>query len=440
MEKGIAPKLTLFRNPELKATLTILVLIQLCFVLIFFLFENRLINSINKEIIEQNISLVGRLTMLQESNVIDFKETTNDELTSKFADIITKGGTQQDYEIGTKLLNQYGYKSDLSISYQGAFRRVLASHSIKLAVLFFGSILLVVLIVCMGYSQLYKKVANIVTASERVLSDSFDIRLDEAGEGELALLGSRFNQMVRKLEYTLESLKTEKLNLKNIISDISHQIKTPLSSLILFNELMLNEKNKYSNNEENGDKTTSFIYESKKQLERMEWLVISLLKMARLEAGAIEFNRKRLPIIIPVKNTIELLKYKIKEKQIEVRIIPENESNICAVIDKEWLTEAFINILKNCIEHTSEKGLIEIKLQETPLFSKVIIKDNGEGISRKDLPHIFKRFYKGENSVLPQSIGIGLALTRAIIEGNGGDIRVKSKQWEGTSFTITFHK
>jgi len=237
--------------------------------------------------------------------------------------------------------------------------------------------------------------------------------------------------MTNRLKLTIEALDKEKLFLKDILSDISHQLKTPLTSLMILNDIMLKRKN-------TPEKLGEFLEKSSEQLERMEWLIINLLKMAKMEFGAIELNIHKGYIDETIRKSLSILKTFFKEGNKKI-IILEPEKRITLPHDEEWLCEAFTNIIKNCIEHTKEGGKIEIQITETPLMISISIKDNGEGISPKDLPYIFERFYKAKSSK-NSSVGIGLSLAKSIIERHRGEIATKSKVDEGTEFTITFLK
>jgi signal transduction histidine kinase len=234
--------------------------------------------------------------------------------------------------------------------------------------------------------------------------------------------------MANRLENSLSVLKREKVFLRNMISDISHQLKTPLSSLIVINDLLLEDKNMDLNMKQN------FLEKERTQLERMEWLTINLLKVARIEAGAIEFKKEKVLLKDILNIALSALNHRLENQVLEI----EGDENAIFYGDKEWTGEALINIIKNAIEHN--RGKINISLEETPLFSSIIVRDNGEGIDEKHLPHIFERFYKVSSEVKPESIGIGLNLAKLIVESQGGTISVKSKKNEGTEFTMTFLK
>lgn len=411
----------MFRNPEIKSVFIKLLIFQLVFSICIFGVLNYEIKEVNKKIVEQNTAIVG--------NILN----KHPELEREITGYITKGPSNGDIEKGEKVLSQYGYDESMRPRLQPALKNM--SPKVKGIIFFISFIYFIPLFLLIRgeYNFIYNKVRNISFAAERVVEGDFSIVLEEAGEGDFNILNHQFNQMSNRLEASLEGLKNEKGFLKNIISDISHQLKTPLSSLIMLNELIIEDEDMEESVK------VDFLKRMGGQLGRMEWLIINLLKMARLEVGAIQFRREEIFLREPIEIALSALNTKIREREQRINIIEKNES--CYFHgDKDWTGEAFINIIKNCIEHTDEGGEINIILSETPLFSQVIISDNGEGIDRKDLPHIFKRFYKGSSDVKADSIGIGLNLSKLIIESQDGIISVKSEKGVGTEFTITFLK
>lgn len=279
-------------------------------------------------------------------------------------------------------------------------------------------------------NRLYKKIRKISKETEKVVKKDYEIDLEDYLQGDFGLLTSNFKEMVRVINESEEREGKEKLFLKDLISDISHQLKTPLSSLKVFNEILLDNLTKTEEDK------TKILDESKNQLNRIEWLVLSLLKLARIEAGSIIFNIQELSVYETIIQTIEILRIKISEKDHSVNLICDKD--IILLHDREWLSEALINIIKNAIEYTDEGGQIEITVEKTIVFTRIKIKDNGIGIDEKQIPKIFKRFYRVNNGVNPNSVGIGLSLSKRIIEGQGGSITVKSKKNEYTCFIITF--
>lgn len=404
----------MLRNEEFKSVLKKLVIFQLIIALITSALVFAYVNKVNKNIINQNIALVGKIVK------------DNPELKDKIIPYITKGARTEDVIIGEEILNSYGYNVNLNKSSQPILKGIYPNFIIINFILIILFLLPLLLIIKLEYEKIYGKVQEVYKAAEKVVEGDFSTYLKEEGEGDFNILNHQFNQMSNRLEHTLDSLNNEKIFLKDTISDISHQLKTPLSSLIVFNDILLEGKDM-----DLGTKV-DFLERSSVQLERIEWLIINLLKLARIEAGAIEFKKEKVLLSEVVETALNTLSYNLDDQ--EVVISGNKDSGFLG--DREWTTEALINIIKNSTEHG--KGKIEIVLEETPLFSNVIIRDQGEGIDKENLPHIFERFYKVNSEVKPQSIGIGLNLSKLIVESQGGTISVKSKKGYGTEIMVTF--
>ncbi|MBB6697187.1 ATP-binding protein [Clostridium algidicarnis] len=252
----------------------------------------------------------------------------------------------------------------------------------------------------------------------------------EAVKNSAKLKKEKFKRRKPRLIKLLFGIEGE-VAYKNIISDISHQLKTPLFSLVMFNDLMKEE-------DVSKEDRKRFLILSDEQLKRMEWLIINLLKIGRLEAGVINFKTSNNSLKLTIDKALTGLLGSSKEKH--QNIILKGSDEIYFNHDMEWTAEAISNIVKNSIEHTKEGGTIVIETEETPLSVSIMIIDNGVGIPKELFGRIFERFYKGENSVNPTSIGIGLYLGKYIIESQNGSIRVESEVNRGSKFTITFLK
>ncbi|UPA29458.1 HAMP domain-containing histidine kinase [Terrisporobacter glycolicus] len=248
-------------------------------------------------------------------------------------------------------------------------------------------------------------------------------------DGQIGLLKTELIKMTNILKEKVELLNNEKIFLNNTISDISHQLKTPMTSLVILNDLMYEDLPQETKIE--------FLDKIKSQLNRMEWLVKSMLKLSKVEAKVIDFEKKEVKIKELIKRSVAPSLIPMEIKNIELSI--SGDDNTSYIGDINWSSEAFVNIIKNCIEHTPQGGKINISYDENPIYCEVVIKDSGEGIDKKDLPHIFKRFYKGKASK-EDSVGIGLAMSKSIIESQNGDIYVNSEKNQGTEFHIIFHK
>lgn len=413
--------MNLLKNPEFKSIVTKLAVMQLIFAAAAFLFVLSELEGINRAITDQNTALAGKILL------------THPELEDELVGYITRDASEKEVNRGRQVLMQYGYDLRMDIGSQPVLKKLYRVIEAKTAVLVLACLIPLVLLVGREYGLLFSRVRRISLASEKVVEGDFSIVLPEDREGDFGILGYHFNQMANRLKLSLDTLKQDKLFLKNIISDISHQLKTPLSSLIMLNEIMTKDKDM------NQQTRLDFLDKSKAQLYRMEWLIKNLLKLARLEAGAINFERNTCLLLNSVETAAASLNMKAMEKCIDINI-KEHSRNIRFNGDEEWTAEAFANIIKNCIEHTAAGGRIDIDLYETPLFSSITIRDTGEGIDKKDIPRIFERFYKAGDSTKTESVGIGLSLAKLIIEGQNGTIAVKSEKGKGTEFIITFLK
>ena len=184
------------------------------------------------------------------------------------------------------------------------------------------------------------------------------------------------------------------------------------------------------------EKRMRVLNESKNQLTRMEWMVLSLLKLARIEAGAIQFDRKECDLKLLLLQARDSVTYLTESREQEVHVICEDGRKL--VCDGDWLVEAIINLLKNASDYSPEKTEITVEVEHNPVFTRIYVKDHGMGIAEKDIGNIFKRFYRVHHDVNPNSVGIGLSLTKSIVEGMGGKITVRSEEGAYTWFIITF--
>lgn len=255
-----------------------------------------------------------------------------------------------------------------------------------------------------------------------------DIRDNQ--EGELSILKNDLYKVTRTLKEQSLQLQKDKVFLADTLSNISHQLKTPLTSMMLMNDVMLDENLP-------SDKKQQFMQMTHHQLERMQWLVSSLLTLSKIDANTIIFKEDKIDAkeLIDMAVESQLIPMEIKRQQLLI----ECDEHCYIKGDMKWLAEALLNIIKNCIEHTQEMGTIKIKCMSTPLFVNLVIQDNGEGISKEDLPHIFERFYKGKQTN-KDSVGIGLAMAKALINQNHGKIEVTSHEKRGTTFMIQLQK
>ncbi len=249
-------------------------------------------------------------------------------------------------------------------------------------------------------------------------------------EGELSILKNEIYKVTRILSEQGTVLQEDKLKLTNAISDISHQLKTPLTSMMVMADLL-------SDAELPAEKQMEFTHNIRIQLERMEWLVSSLLKLSKIDARTAQFKKDQVFVDKLIQKALASMLIPIDIKELTLSV--HGEETATFVGDLNWIAEALINILKNCVEHTPIGGALTITYTENALFTEIVIADSGKGIAKEDLPYIFRRFYKGKNAS-DESVGIGLAMAHSIITSQNGTIDVQSEIGHGTKFQIKFYK
>ncbi len=275
----------------------------------------------------------------------------------------------------------------------------------------------------------YNKITKLSNYLADVYSgnDVMDIR--DNTEGELSILKNDIYKVTTALSESTKLLKKDKEYLADTLSNISHQLKTPLTSMMVMADLLSDSK---LSDERRKDFTERII----SQLNRLEWLVSALLRIAKIDAGTIVFKKDSVNLSELIDKSIEPLLIPAELKNIQINVSCPENLNI--ITDKNWTAEAFINIIKNCIEHTADIGKITIMCTETALYTQVKITDTGEGISKEDLSHIFERFYKGKNAGV-DSVGIGLAMSKTIFNSQLAEVTIESELGVGTAFSIKFY-
>lgn len=272
----------------------------------------------------------------------------------------------------------------------------------------------------------YRQLAYLAEYLKKINRGDYSLELRDNTEGELSILKNEIYKTTVTLREQNTALQNEKIYMKDALSDISHQLKTPLTSMFMMTDLLCD-----------GDlpevKRIEFTDRLRSQLERIQWLVSSLLKLSKLDAGTVQFNKQLVApkdlldsVCAPLSITMEL-----KQQQLTMET-----DDLLFACDRNWTVEALVNILKNCVEHTPEHGNIHIACFTNPLRTTITITDSGSGIAQEDLPYVFNRFYKGKNAG-SDSIGIGLAMAYSIISSQGGHIDVRANPSSpGTIFTV----
>lgn len=276
-----------------------------------------------------------------------------------------------------------------------------------------------------------KKINEITKYIEEINRGNYKLNIEENTEDELSILKNELYKITIMLKEVAENSQKDKTTLKDSLSDISHQIKTPITSILIMLDNILSDENMPE------DIKKDFIKDIKREIVNIKFLVESILKLSKIDSNSIKFIKKEVFIKDIINEAVKNVSMLSELKNIE--IIVSGDDSIKTICDLKWQVEAITNILKNCIEHSYENKKIYINYNQNNMYTELKIEDNGTGIDAKDLPHIFERFYKGKNSS-SDSVGIGLALSKSIIESNNGYIQVDSELNKGTTFIIKYLK
>lgn len=287
--------------------------------------------------------------------------------------------------------------------------------------------LLLMLVFCISTYKRYQRISSLADDIDQVLHGDSSIDFDNYSEGELSILHSEIYKMTVRLREQQQKLINDKKYLADSLADISHQIRTPLTSI----NLLVERLSASGLTDECRHQLTNELYGL---LGRIDWLITTLLKISKLDAGTVSFNKETVSLATLIKKSCSPLLIPIELRGQELIIRAEGDF----YGDPAWTSEAVGNIVKNCMEHTPADGTITVTAEENTLYSQITVRDNGAGIAKEDLPRIFERFYKGKNSD-EKSVGIGLALARMIVTMQGGTVKAENRKPRGAQFTLRFY-
>ncbi len=287
--------------------------------------------------------------------------------------------------------------------------------------------ILIVLYLSLTYNR-YRRISDLSESIDKILHGNNNITFEHYAEGELSILQIELQKMTIRLREQQQQLQKDKQYLREAIADISHQIRTPLTAIHLLVSL-LSEPDLVE------ERRLTLTRELLDQLSRIDWLITTLLKISKLDAQAVHFQKNTVSLTELIDKALSPLLIPIELRRQE--LILHTEGSFTG--DIAWTCEALGNVIKNCMEHTPEGGSITINARETALYTEIILSDSGCGFTQEDLPHIFERFYKGKRTD-KQSYGIGLALTHMIVRAQNGTIKAENLPSGGAVFTIRFFK
>lgn len=335
-----------------------------------------------------------------------------------------------EYKDGEEELKKYGINIEEVNSIIAVQKQMKTNIILNIILIVLFSVLYMA-IIFIYLKQRDKKINQITQYINEIKNRKYDLNINENSEDELSNLKNELYKITIMLKEESEISRQDKEKIKMSVEDISHQLKTPLTSIMI----MLDNLKDNPNMDE--DTKQKFIFEISKQVDWINWLVISILKLSRLEADVVKFSNNKINVKKFIDEIIDNLEIPIEIKN--QKIIIEGNKDVSFIGDYKWQQEAITNIIKNAIEHNKKNGKITIKYEENVLFTKITIIDEGQGIDKEDLKHIFERFYKAQNSS-DNSVGIGLSLAKNIIEKNNGMINCKSEIGNGTEFIVKYMK
>jgi signal transduction histidine kinase len=326
--------------------------------------------------------------------------------------------------LGTQVLEKYGM-GDRSAADTGLATGLLA-RLLPAGLALVGLVCTVFFLLLVRYQRAVSaQVTGLSAYLRQIETGDYSLDVRDNGEGSFSLLKNDVYKVTIRLREQAELLQKDKTALSNLITDISHQIKTPLTSMGVLAELLAEDPP--------AQDRLAFVERLRTQFGRIQWLTGALLKLARLDAGTAAFRGEPVNVRGLIERALEPLQIPLDIKNQHLEVHGDESASFTG--DLNWSAEALTNVIKNCVEHTPEGGKIEISYSANALYTEIIISDDGEGIASRDLPNIFNRFYRGANAG-ESSVGIGLALAKAIFNAQGGDISVRSQRGRGTSFEI----
>lgn len=405
----------MFENKEIKKLAFFSILSFILGLGVLFLFHNIIYNLYKTNLIENNSYLVGKVV------------EKHPELEEEIIKLLTDKKIET--EKGIKILEKYGLdKIDALDSIENI-------HSLRLNLFFYDFFFVLFYFLCIVFiyfifiKKQYQKIEEMNKYMVSVLNGDYRFNIRDYEEGAMSRLRSDIYRITTRLKNQKEDILKDKKNLEDVLSDISHQLKTPLTSMYVINDVLYDNKLKEEEKKE-------LLTKNKKQLQRIEWLVTSLLKISRIDSGTITFKKEEIKIRTLIEKALEPINIALELKNQEIEI--KGEKDLTIICDNNWTREAILNIVKNAHEHSDEKTKINIAYGNNALYTYIEIKDKGEGIEEKELKKVFKRFYTGDHN--KESIGIGLNMAYTIIEKQNGTIEVESKKGKGTTFIIKLFK
>ncbi len=371
-------------------------------------------NDFQKTMVEHDYGTAGYLVNHPDTNI---------------AAAFTKDKTNSDLEAGRQVLKGAGYHENTNSGLIPAVAAYQKRTAVMLGGMLFGVFAAVFLTVWIYIRRQRKVLAKADTVVTRFLEGDTNQRIDSEETGDWYSLFHRINELASILTAQAEHEKQTRVFLQDMISDVSHQLKTPLAALKMYDEIMA---------QENSDKETihAFSRKSLREIRRVEDVVYTLLKIARLDAGVVRMEKAEENIEMLLGDVTE--RFETLAAREEKEIVLSGKHDVSLYCDALWMSEALGNVVKNALEHTRRGGKIVVSWERTPLLTNIMVEDNGKGIHQEDIHNIFKRFYRSRISQDTHGIGLGLPLVKSIVEAHQGTVSVTSRVGQGSRFVLSF--
>ncbi|MCC0665979.1 sensor histidine kinase [Clostridioides sp. ZZV15-6597] len=407
----------IFSNKDIKIFFLAIISILLMFIVVGQIVIINITKDYKRELVEHDYNIAGYLySMGVDKSKIPAVFTTNED---KY---ILKG---------KEILNTAGYDFDTDNSFMPSVKLFQSKYIKTMFLYLFVFFTMIIFILYVYFFRQQNKIEEASYKIDSFMNGNINVRLNTYEEGSLSKLFGSIDAMSTSLNTHILKEKQNKEFLKNTISDISHQLKTPLTALMMYNQILQEEIH-------NSEVIEGFVQKSQNELERIESLIQNLLKITKIDSKTIILNKNS----VNIKKMITKILYSFETRaEKEGKIISirglENTNLFC---DYEWMSEALSNLIKNALDNTKENDKIMIEWIETPITTIISVRDTGNGIHIEDIHHIFKRFYRSKFSKNNQGLGLGLPLVKAIIKQHNGTITVESNFSQGCTFTISFSK
>ncbi|HBH3692224.1 TPA: HAMP domain-containing histidine kinase [Clostridioides difficile] len=406
-----------FSNKDIKIFFLVIISVLLMFIVVGQIVVINITNDYKSALLEHDCNIAGYLNSMgvDKSKIPAVFTTNEDKYTLK----------------GKEILNTARYDFGTDDSFMPSVKLFQGKYIKTMFLYLFVFFTMIIFILYVYFFRQQNKIEEASYKIDSFMNGNINVRLNTYEEGSLSKLFGSIDAMSTSLNTHILKEKQNKEFLKNTISDISHQLKTPLTALMMYNQILQEESH-------NSEIVENFVQKSQNELERIESLIQNLLKITKIDSKTIILNKAS----VNVKKLITKILYSFETraekegKSISIRGL-ENTNLFC---DYEWISEALSNLIKNALDNTKENDKIMIEWVETPITTIISVSDTGNGIHIEDIHHIFKRFYRSKFSKSNQGLGLGLPLVKSIIEQHNGTITVESNFLQGSTFTLSFLK